>query len=319
MSDLFPLPHELEQVEYAQLYYHLQPNDYFDLPELALLQLRRELLQALTVLADTDQLEDIAQAKILLQPTLPDDPVLSRLVQKPAPAFVLQPDLSRQGLIEPNGRLVLPVLFVGNGLKQIDLFTRLIEQLGLQGLHKGTGQFCLDGVEAEDASGLRAMLWIKGEPKPKPKLIPPVCDLLWWLQRQKVAAEILSLNLISPVRLLRQKKPVFKPEFSDIFPFILRRVTSMLAKHAAVEVVSDPVGLIQQAAQVEVITNHLQWHDWRRLTGEQGGQDLGGLLGEMQLRGAGLAEVYWLLQLGSLFNIGKGAAYGAGQYNMRSS
>lgn len=317
MSELFPLPEELERVEYAQLYFHLQISDYFDLPALGLLQLRRELLQALAALLETDQLIDVRQARALLQPPLPDDHRLKRLVQKPAPAFVLKPDISRQGLIEPKEQLVLPALFVGAGLNGCELFARLLEQLGNHGLYRGTGQFSLAGVEAADASGSRAMLWSKEEPQRN--LIPPISDLLWWLQRQKVGGEMLSLQFTSPLRLLRQKKPLFKPDFADIFPHILRRVTAMLASHAAVEVISDPVGLIQQATQVEVVANHLQWQDWRRLRRDSGSQELGGLRGELRLKGPGLAEILWVLQLGSLFNLGKGAGYGAGQYGLRSS
>ena len=108
MSDLFPLPTELQRVEYAQLYFHLEVCDYFDLPRLGLLQLRRELFQALQQLRETGENELVVQLNRLLQPDLPIDPVLLRTAQKPAPAIVLAPDLTQQGLIEPKERIVLP-------------------------------------------------------------------------------------------------------------------------------------------------------------------------------------------------------------------
>ncbi len=317
MSDLFPLPQELQRAEYAQLYYHLQISDFFDLPRLGLLQLRRELRQALTGLLQSGQQYNNSSLRELLQPNPPLDPHLKRLVQKPAPAFILKPDLSIEGLMDPQTRIVLPVLFLGRGLGQVQLFTAMIEELGRLGLYKGTGQFLLDGIEAEDASGLRAMLWTKGDAHRN--LIPPMSDLYWWLQRQKPAGDSLQFELLSPLRLMQKNKPLFTADFSDIFPFVLRRVTAMLAMHAGLEVVSDPVGLIEQANQVKVVNNRLQWQDWRRLRGGYGGQDLGGLCGHFSLQGPGLAELFWILQLGSLFNLGKGASYGAGQYRLRSS
>lgn len=316
MSDLFPLPAELAQVEYAQLYFHLEVCADFDLPRLALLQLRRELMQALRQLRQSGNVQLVEQLSRLLQPPLPGDPALRRLVQKPAPALVLLPDLEQYGLIEAKQRLVLPVLFLGDGLQGIEAFRLLLVQLGQQGLFSGAGQFRLDGIESEDNSGLRAMLWWSGEPETA--LRPPINELSWWLQRQPPSGDHVLLEFHSPLRLLRQNKPLFKTDFAELFPFLLRRVTAMLAGHCRVELVADPGGLINQANQVEVVNNRLRWQDWRRLDGAEEGQDLGGLLGTLELRGPALADLSWLLQLGSLLNIGKGAAYGAGQYRIRN-
>ncbi len=316
MSDLFPLPAGLERAEYVQLYFHLEICDYFDLPRLGLLQLRRELFQALRQLHEAGEDPLVVRLNRLLQPGLPDDPVLLRTVQKPAPALVLTPDLRQHGLIEPKERIVLPVLFLGDGISAITAFRRLLVQLGKQGLFSGAGRFRLDGIEAEDNSGMRSMLWLRGEAERE--LSPPINDLAWWLQRQPPCRDHLLLDIHSPLRLLRQKKPLFKTDFAELFPFILRRVTALLAGHCAVEVVTDPAGLIHQAAQVEVVCNRLRWQDWRRLDAADRTQDLGGLLGTLDLRGPALADLQWLLQIGSLLNIGKGASYGAGQYRVRN-
>jgi hypothetical protein len=316
MSDLFPQPVGLERVEYVQLYFHLEVCDYFDLPRLGLLQLRRELFQALRQLREAGEEQLVAQLNKLLQPDLPTDPMLLRMVQKPAPALVLTPDLTCHGLIEPKERIVLPVLFLGDGISAITAFRRLLVQLGKQGLFSGAGQFRLDGIEAEDNSGLRSMLWLSGEAERE--LSPPINDLFWWLQRQPPCSDRLLLDIHSPLRLLRQKKPLFRTDFAELFPFVLRRVTAMLAGHCGVEVVTDPAGLLQQAGRVEVVCNRLRWHDWRRLDAADRMQDLGGLLGTLELRGSALADLHWLLQLGSLLSVGKGASYGAGQYRVRN-
>ncbi len=316
MSDLFPLPAELQRVEYAQLYFHFEVCDYFDLPQLGLLQLRRELLQGVRQLRETGEEQLAAQLDRLLQPDFPVDPALRRIVQKPAPALVLSPAVDDFGLIVPQQRLVLPVLFLGDGLQGIAAFRRLLVKLGQQGLYAGTGQFRLDGIEAADNSGLRAMLWVSGEPETE--LTPPINDLFWWLQRQAGFTERLLLEVQAPLRLLRQNKPQFKIDFTELLPFVLRRVTAMLACHCGVELVADPVGLLRQAAEVEVVSNQLRWQDWRTLQAAEGAQDFGGLLGTLELRGPALADLQWLLQLGSLLNIGKGAAYGAGRYSLQN-
>ncbi len=312
-----PFPAELQQVEYVKLYFHLEISSYFDLPYLGLLQLRRELLQALGSFSAQNENSFLDGMRQLLQPDLPNDPILLRQIQKPAPAVVISPDISQYGLIEPKQRIVLPVLFIGSGITAIDPFIYLLQQLGNRGLFHGSGQFILEGVEAEDGSGRRSMLWFDG--KQPDQLIPPVCKLSWWLERQVYYGGLVEFEIITPLRLLHKGKPLFKGEFVTIFPFILRRVTALIAGYSEVELNLDPADLIALAGQVESPENQLCWRDWRTLEKQRGDQSLGGLLGSFKMTGTDLSELIWILQLGSLFNFGKGAAYGAGQYRLNYS
>ena len=309
-----PFPAELQQVEYVKLYFHLEFSCYFDLPMSGLLQLRRELLQALKTLPDQDNSDDVRQLRRLLQPPLPVDPVLLRQIQKPAPALVIFPDISQYGLIEPKQRIILPILFIGSGIDTIDSFVYLLQHLGSRGLYHGSGQFVLEGVEAEDGSGLRSMLWFDG--KQQARLTPPVCNFSWWLERQGWPGDSIKFEMITPLRLLHLGKPLFNAGFANIFPFLLRRVTTLLSGYAGVELPLDPKRLIFLANQVESLENHLYWKDWRAMKREQGTQNLGGLMGSLSVTGSELTELIWILQLGSFLNFGKGATYGAGQYHL---
>lgn len=312
-----PFPADLQQLEYVKLFFHLEIQNYFDLPMLGLLQLRRELLQALKAVSAQNKAGFAEQLKQLFQPDLPADPVLLRQIQKPAPAFVLSPDIAQYGLIEPKQRIVLPVLFIGSGINAIDPFVYLVRQLGMRGLYHGFGQFVLGGIEAEDGSGVRSMLWFAG--KPLDQLTPPVCNLSWWLERQVCSGDLIQLEMITPLRLMHQGKPLFKAEFATIFPFLLRRVTALLAGYAGIESSYDPARLIFLASRVKLLENKLSWKDWRALKKEQRDQNLGGLMGRLKIGGDELAELLWVLQLGSFFNVGKGATYGAGQYGLKYS
>ena len=312
-----PFPAELSQVEYVKLYFHLEISSSFKLPVYSLLQLRREFLQALKTLPEQQGEEFSGQLKQLLQPDLSADPILLRQVQKPPPALVISPDSLQHGLLEPHQRIILPVLFIGSGINAIDPFIRLLQHLGRQGLYHDTGQFVLEGVEAEDGSGLRTMLWFAG--KMADPLTPPVSHLSWWLERQPGLNDSIKLELVTPLRLLRQGKPLFKVEFTAIFPYLLRRVTALLASYSRFELIAEPGHLISLAKRVKLLENRLVWNDWRTLKLEHGGQNLGGLLGHLSIAGDELAELLWVLQLGSLFNFGKGAAYGAGQYCLNYS
>lgn len=313
MSYLAPIPKQLQGVEYVKLYFHLQFQDSFDLPQAAWLQLRREFLQALRSLEEMGSGANIDQLKALLRPQLSLDPAVRRTAQKPPPAFILQPDLRLCGLYQAGERVVLPVLFVGRGVQAVDAFIDLLEKLGQLGIYRGEGRFVLEGVESQDASGVKAMLWSGGR---RAALIPPCGDLYWLLDRMPVGDKLL-IEWNSPLRLLHDRKPLFRADFSTLFPFIMRRVSAMIVSHSGVELIRDPHRLLDTAGHVVQLENRLQWHDWRKLSGAERSQNLGGLLGSVCLAGPGLGEIVWLLQLGSLLNLGKGSAYGAGQYSVR--
>ena len=90
----------------------------------------------------------------------------------------------------------------------------------------------------------------------------------------------------------------------------------MLSSHAGVELRINSSQLIASAAKIEMVENSLVWQDWRMLQCSSGSQGIGGLLGDLTITGDKMAELLWILQLGTMFNCGRGATYGAGQYRL---
>src|SRR6056297_3323648 len=82
MGYLAPFPAAVQRLEYVKIYFHCHIVAAGDMPPLALLQLRRELLRALTRLPD--QAEAIkSRLQELIQPGLSPDPLQRSQVQKP--------------------------------------------------------------------------------------------------------------------------------------------------------------------------------------------------------------------------------------------
>lgn len=316
MSYEVPFPQQLSRVEFVQLRFYLELNDYFDLPELAVLQLRRELLQAFKNLQYQKNASELDCLKRFFFPELPADPSLVKQFQKPAPALILSPDIKQFGLMEPKRQIILPFLVFGPAIPFIDTLVQLLKVLGKQGLYKGTGQYTIDAIESQDASGVRSMLWMNGESISP--LTPPINDLAWWLERQKKFEDVLRIDVLSPLRMLHKGRPLFKADFLQIFPFILRRVTGFLGHYGQVDLTHEIPSYLNLLNQIKSLNNQLYWKDWRQLNRGQVKQNLGGLVGFLDIEGAGLTSLMWILHLGSLLNLGKGAAYGAGQYSLTS-
>ncbi len=308
-----PYPSELAGLEYVRLYLYLRMEEDVYLPPGTMLQLRRELLSALKLLEREREPEDLATLRQILAPAPPQDSELCRRVQRPSASLVLSPELGLEEL-RVGAELCLPVLLLGRCITCLPQILDLVEAVGTIGLHKGRGRFSLNIVEAEDPSGVRSFLWQNGAPRPE--LTPPVSDLGWWLDGQGLAAETLTLEFLTPARLIRDQRPLFKANFSELFPFILRRVSQVLGQHLETVSIDTPDYLIRQAATLAVADSSLNWFDWRSLERDQGKQSLGGLLGTICVAGDALGELFWILKLGELLQIGKGAAFGAGRYRL---
>lgn len=258
---------------------------------------------------DARDVAAVRQQGLLFQPPLSDDPVARRRFQKPAPAFVITMPVMQEQLLDIGDRLELDVLFLGNGIPFIHNFLGSLIHLGSLGLVAGEGCFEVTAVCSRQADFSETLVWRQGDPLDN--LTCVIQPLSWLLQRQQVPNAV-TLEYLTPTRLLVNGKPLRRPRFAQVFPFMLRRVTSMLYAHSGVEVVDDPGHLLALAGQLEVLESQLRWQDWRSISARQD-LTIGGFVGEMQLAGNQLDELYWVIAIASLFGIGKAAAYGAGR------
>lgn len=301
------LPSQVKQVEFTALQYQLLFEADFAFSLATLLQLRRELRQMI-------ELSGVAESQRgqllgLIDPPDLADPVARRRFRKPSPGFVLHSPAPLPRQLTAGNEITLPVIFFGRARNHIVLFTELLMALGGVGIASGEGPFSLQLIKVAGPSSLQT-IWTSEASLVH--LSVPYQDLGWWLDQRQIG-ETLIWSIETPARLLKQRKPLFNASFSDLFPFALRRVTSMLYAWGGCELANSPIELLQAADSVMTVHADLRWHDWRVLDGSSLRQELGGLCGEIELAGDGLATIGWVLHLLELFNLGKGAAYGAGQ------
>ncbi len=285
---------------------YLQPADFLALGRVLRLAGRQAL--------DSHDAAAIQQWQALFQPALSDDPVARRKFQKPAPAFVVSMPVMRKKLFSAGEKLELEVLFIVTSLPLIHNFLRSLIHLGRLGLVAGKGQFEVSEVHSGGTGDSECLAWRHNEPLES--LSCSVLSLAWLLQEQQIARSV-TLEFVTPTRLMVEGKPLRKPAFSQVFPFMLRRITSMLHAHSGVEVLDDPTHLLALVREIQVVESRLRWHDWRPLSGQQG-LVVGGFVGEMVIDGQSLDEIFWVLAVASLFGLGKGATYGAGRFVISS-
>jgi CRISPR-associated endoribonuclease Cas6 len=302
------VPANVRQVEFTALQYVLQFETDFDFSLATLLQLRREFRRTIDWINHATG--DSQRFRELLTPQRFVDPVARRRFRSPSPGFILQLPAGTPTQLEAGDELVLPVLFLGKSRAEIPLFSELLEALGRSGMAGSEGIFSLQGIRSVSHPAGMELLWTTGACLAD--LSIPYQELGWWLDQRNFESS-LTLSLLTPARLLRGNKPLFAADFHRLFPFALRRVTSLLYTWADCEPEVDIQELLVAAEAVDTLENGLFWSDWRVLDGSPHQQSLGGLLGQIKLGGKSLSKLVWVLGLLELFGIGKGATYGAGQ------
>lgn len=298
----------LEQVAVVRLRLHLEFDEDCLLPPGFALQLRRELLRAGRLILGRDVFAR------LFEPPLPTDAAAVRRFQRPSPAFVLKAGTTAGKTACAGDDWQVEVIFVGTGISFIHEFIRVFQQVGQSGICQGRGRYTLIAASSLGASG-EAMEFIftgrDGDGSQPLQLLP-----LAWQVESFSGGGSWSIEMMTPARLVSQGKPLFHPTFRTFFPFILRRVGAMLWHWGGGHYEIDPHPLLAAAARVEVVENNLFWQDWKAAAGGAGEESLGGISGSLVVFGPALDDLFWVLSLGALLHIGKGAAYGVGEYRL---
>ena len=310
----------LERAEFVKLRYRVRLLEEIDLDLATLLRLRRNFRAAGQYMLASGPTTGtgINRFSALFSPPIAEDPSARQRFQRSGAAFVLQPDPQSCRHYSRGELLTFPVVLWGGQQERIVDLARVFQALGQRGLRYDAGRFELIEIAGQDSSGSYANLWRQGEALEQVQ--SPLRDADWWLSTLPAGVQSVALHFVTPARLLKNQRPLFQADFVTLFPFILRRVTSMLYAHCRIEPVDDAGALLELAREVTVAENQLQWQDWRQLGPDAAHQHpLGGIMGSVQLHGAAVEDLFALLELGTLMTLGKNAAYGAGQYRLELS
>jgi hypothetical protein len=122
-------------------------------------------------------------------------------------------------------------------------------------------------------------------------------------------ADEIILQLLAPLRLLHNGRPLRSPAFPALAGALFRRVSALAYYYGGLELEDDFKWLASRSREICSSSSHLEWSSW------EGAQQ--GITGELSFSGE-LAEFLPFLRLGELLNVGKGAAYGMGSYRLET-
>jgi len=126
----------------------------------------------------------------------------------------------------------------------------------------------------------------------------------------------ITLDFISPFRIKYQNKLCDHVAFHILIRSLMRRLANLAYFHSNSRVHLDFNEIIEKARSVRISENNMTWYDWGRYsTRQKEWMNFGGLVGDITYEGD-IRVFIPLLILGSWVNVGKGTAFGLGNYRL---
>jgi len=254
-----------------------------------------------------------AYAYIFETPPPQDTLIMRKYPHAPHP-FVIEPPLGPKRQYSPGESLGFELVLIGKGMDYFPYFVYAFEELGRIGLGKGKGSYSLRQAYEEN-NGKPALVYDGAKRQLKGKL---EAQTLAGLPKTTIAQnETLTLQFLTPVRIVYEESLTPTLEFHVLIRNLLRRLSSLSYFHCGKALELDFKGLIAKAQEVQIEKTRLKWHDWERYSNRQETKmKMGGLIGEVAYRGPWQEFLPFLL-LGEEVHAGKGTTFGLGKYRIQ--
>jgi hypothetical protein len=241
----------------------------------------------------------------------PPDPSAAKLrkyTAAPHP-YVLDPPPARRESLPAGTALELGVTLFGHSNRHLPYVIHALDQAGRRGL-KGARLILQQVQQLQMETSEWQLIHVPG------KAIEASCPAT---PSVPACPARLTLMLDTPLR-LRAHEHYVTPErfhFRVLFTNLLRRISLLTTFHSDTPLETDFAALTRAAQTIETERTALHWHDWSRYSSRQNTLlRMGGLLGQVSLKGADLEPFWPYLWLGQWTHAGKGTSMGLGKYRI---
>ena len=210
------------------------------------------------------------------------------------------PEKSRSG-----AAVELSLVITGEAISSLDLFIKAVRLLF--GSSDPFRDWRIVSVEAAAEDGARTLVPLEAAGSEFASL--PVLAFDELFSEGGGSCTRISVNILTPLRLIHKGVPVRDISFSLFAGALFRRISSLAYYYGREELPHDFKWLARQSREIVISRSELRWVN-------RGGQ-LQGVEGSVVFSGE-LTDFIPFLHLGSRLNLGKGAAYGMGNFSFSS-
>lgn len=272
-----------------------------------LLRLKEPYQQALAALSachgaqSCDQQRDCPYHAAVGQ-QLSCDPDLVRRHQKPPLPFIYQAVLKSKGNLP--GAICFQLNLIGRVAGHLVSHVTALKMAFARNQSGLLGDLSLTGIAVKGLGG--ELTWLPLDASAKLPDIPCLTWQDWLLQGDEIVNHV-RIELLTPLRLLKDGRPVGRFEPSLFLRQLVRRSSALAAYYGDTQLSADFRHLAELSQEVTLVHGDVRW--------ERQSGSAQGLVGWVELVGP-LADFWSYLRLGEFVNLGKGAAFGQGQYRM---
>ncbi len=240
--------------------------------------------------------------------TIASEPAAIKRHQKPALPFVfdfpiIQPPPNRGVTLE------LGLTLGGSAVNHLADYLAALQLLFAEGMGRQTDWAKVLKVEVLDYSGARTVIRASQQKLALDRLVILTADGL--RESRTLSSSSISLQLVTPLRILQEGKPLRVFGASYFLRSLIRRLSSLAYYYGGGELELDYKWLARQSATIAGSLDQSHWQDW----GATADGRLSGVTGEVKLTGD-LTDFHPFLLLGEYFHAGKGASFGLGRYRL---
>lgn len=228
--------------------------------------------------------------------------------------FILEPPLETKQEYATGEAICFGLILVGRAAEYLPYFIYSFAELGKVGLGRGRGKFELTGVR-NTGDGKPVYSSSSGAINGFERRCLDIPDELV----KDEATEELTVNFLTPARLMHEGRLASEIEFATLLRQLLRRLSNLSYFHCSNSKSSlDFRAAIAMAGEVNIKTNKLGWYDWERYSARQDTRmKMGGVVGTVTYSG-NIAPFLPFLRAGQILHVGKGTSFGLGKYQIES-
>ncbi|MEK6589841.1 MAG: CRISPR system precrRNA processing endoribonuclease RAMP protein Cas6 [Nitrospinota bacterium] len=255
----------------------------------------------------------------------PEGSEILRKYEKAPHPFVIEPPLETKMHYKPDETLTFNLILIGKAVDYLPYFIYTFEELGRIGIGKGRGKYelkevCCDWKQIYNSVD-RQLKQVKNNSPSIPSYLkrgkeelPPLYK--GGLRGVTQKYSLITLNFITPARIIVNEDLVVDLEFHHLIRSLLRRISTLSYFHHGKRMEIDFKGLIERASRIRAKERNTKWYDWERYSARQDTKmKMGGFIGKVTFEGD-LNEFLPFIRLGEIIHVGKGTSFGLGKYEI---
>ncbi len=249
-------------------------------------------------------------------PPHPDTKIMRKYTTVPHP-FIIEPPPERKRGYTPKDAITFGLTLIGRAIDYLPYFIYTFDELGKIGIGKRKGKYELREVRGQESE----VIYSSDTKTLKPFMPSIMAFPRKWessLNFDSSNSELLTLNFITPTRIIYNSHLTIDLEFHMLIRQLLRRISLLSYFHCGIDTSEcDFRGIIEKSKEVAVKERNLKWYEWERYSARQDTRmKMGGFVGKITFEGD-IKPFMSFIRAGEILHVGKGTAFGLGKYEIK--